>query len=59
MVGGNDMHARVYAACRCKNLVVYSLSSHKDAVVAVFFERDSLDVRLKSTAVFSLVVSAC
>ena len=56
MVGGNDMHARVYAACRCKNLVVYSLSSHKDAVVAVFFERDSLDVRLKSTAVFSLVV---
>jgi len=41
------MHARVYAARRCKNLIVYSLPSHKDAVVAVFFERDSLDVSQK------------
>ena len=39
------MHGRVYAAQRCKNLIVYSLSSHKDSVVAVFFEQDSLDVR--------------
>jgi len=38
------MHGRVYAAQRCKNLIVYSLSSHKDAVVAVFFEQNSLDV---------------
>jgi len=47
------MHARVYAARRCKNLIVYSLPSHKDAVVAVFFERDSLDVRLKCCCRFS------
>jgi len=47
VVGGKDMHARVYAARRCKNLIVYSLPSHKDAVVAVFFERDSLDVSQK------------
>ena len=48
VVGGQDMHARVYAARRCKNLIVYSLASHKDSVVAVFFELDSLDVRLCS-----------
>ena len=40
------MHARVYAAQKCRNLIVYSLASHKDAVVAVFFEHSSLDVTL-------------
>jgi len=44
VVGGKDMHSRVYAAQRSSNLIVYSLSSHKDAIIGVFFERDSLDV---------------
>jgi len=46
VVGSKDMHGRVYAAQRCQNLIVYSLTSHKDAVVAAFFEHNSLDVSL-------------
>jgi periodic tryptophan protein 2 len=43
-VGGKDMHARVQAVRNFKNLVIYSLPSHKDAVIGAFFEHNSLDV---------------
>lgn len=43
-VGSKDMNTRVYGAQHFKNLVVYSMGGHRDAIVGSFFEADSLDV---------------
>ena len=43
-VGSKDMNTRVYGAQHFRNLVVYSMSGHRDAIVGSFFEDNSLDV---------------
>ncbi|CAG2197245.1 PWP2 [Mytilus edulis] len=43
-VGSKDMNTRVYGAQHFKNLVVYSMGGHRDAIVGSFFEADSLDL---------------
>lgn len=45
MVGSKDMSTWVFGAERWDNLIYYALSGHKDAIVACFFESNSLDVR--------------
>lgn len=42
--GSKDMSVRVYGVERFKNLVVYTLTGHGDAVVGTFFLKDSLDL---------------
>lgn len=49
-----DSNSRVYAARHFSNLAVYSLPSHKDAVVGAFFELNSLDVSMEV-----LIVKTC
>ena len=46
-VGSLDSTTRVFAAQRFRNLIVYSLSTHKDSIVGAFFEENSLNVSLK------------
>ncbi|XP_063413018.1 periodic tryptophan protein 2 homolog [Mytilus trossulus] len=43
-VGSKDMNTRVYGAQHFKNLVVYSMGGHRDAIVGSFFEANSLDL---------------
>lgn len=43
-VGGADMTTKIYAIKKFKNLSVYTLGSHTDAVVGCFFEENSLNV---------------
>ncbi|XP_019476710.1 periodic tryptophan protein 2 homolog [Meleagris gallopavo] len=43
-IGSKDMSTWVFGAERWANLIYYSLSGHKDVIVACFFEEDSLDV---------------
>lgn len=43
-VGGADMTTKIYAIKKLKNLSVYTLGSHTDAVVGCFFEENSLNV---------------
>lgn len=45
VVGSKDMSTWVFGAERWDNLIYYALSGHKDAIVACFFESNSLDVR--------------
>lgn len=39
------MSTWVFGAERWDNLIYYALGGHKDAIVACFFESNSLDVR--------------
>ncbi|XP_038616528.1 periodic tryptophan protein 2 homolog [Tachyglossus aculeatus] len=43
-VGSKDMSTWVFGAKRWTNLIYYSLGGHKDAIVACFFEADSLNL---------------
>uniref|UniRef100_A0A8C8S8V7 Small-subunit processome Utp12 domain-containing protein n=1 Tax=Pelusios castaneus TaxID=367368 RepID=A0A8C8S8V7_9SAUR len=43
-VGSKDMSTWVFGAERWANLIYYSLGGHKDAIVACFFEMNSLDL---------------
>lgn len=43
-IGSNDMSVRVTALHRMKNFGINTLSSHSDAIVNCFFEKDSADV---------------
>ncbi|XP_034279782.1 periodic tryptophan protein 2 homolog [Pantherophis guttatus] len=43
-VGSKDMSTWVFGAERWVNLVYYALGGHKDAIVACFFEENSLDL---------------
>ncbi|XP_018103945.1 uncharacterized protein LOC734637 isoform X1 [Xenopus laevis] len=43
-VGSKDMSTWVFGAERWQNLIYYSLGGHKDAIVACFFQEDSLDL---------------
>ncbi|XP_042316227.1 periodic tryptophan protein 2 homolog [Sceloporus undulatus] len=43
-VGSKDMSTWVFGAERWANLIYYALGGHKDAIVACFFEEDSLDL---------------
>ncbi|XP_074651858.1 periodic tryptophan protein 2 homolog [Tubulanus polymorphus] len=43
-VGGKDMNTRVYGAQPFRNLIIYSIGGHSDAIVGTFFEADSLDL---------------
>ncbi|KAK7814914.1 hypothetical protein U0070_026415 [Myodes glareolus] len=45
VVGSKDMSTWVFGAERWDNLIYYALGGHKDAIVACFFESNSLDVR--------------
>nr|AAI28481.1 Pwp2 protein [Mus musculus] len=44
VVGSKDMSTWVFGAERWDNLIYYALSGHKDAIVACFFESNSLDL---------------
>uniref|UniRef100_A0A8D0P1N7 Small-subunit processome Utp12 domain-containing protein n=1 Tax=Sus scrofa TaxID=9823 RepID=A0A8D0P1N7_PIG len=44
VVGSKDMSTWVFGAERWDNLIYYALGGHRDAIVACFFEADSLDV---------------
>lgn len=44
VVGSKDMSTWVFGAERWDNLIYYALGGHKDAIVACFFESNSLDV---------------
>lgn len=48
VVGSKDMSTWVFGAERWDNLIYYALGGHRDAIVACFFEADSLDVRPRS-----------
>lgn len=48
-VGSKDMSTWVFGAERWDNLIYYALGGHKDAIVACFFESNSLDVRPDDT----------
>nr|XP_008174682.1 periodic tryptophan protein 2 homolog isoform X1 [Chrysemys picta bellii] len=43
-IGSKDMSTWVFGAERWVNLIYYSLGGHKDAIVACFFEENSLDL---------------
>ncbi|XP_022371691.1 periodic tryptophan protein 2 homolog [Enhydra lutris kenyoni] len=43
-VGSKDMSTWVFGAERWDNLIYYALGGHKDAIVACFFESNSLDL---------------
>ncbi|XP_054706940.1 periodic tryptophan protein 2 homolog [Uloborus diversus] len=43
-VGGADMTTKIYAINKFKNLSVYTLGSHTDAVTGCFFEENSLNI---------------
>ncbi|XP_061483500.1 periodic tryptophan protein 2 homolog [Rhineura floridana] len=43
-VGSKDMSTWVFGAQRWANLIYYALGGHKDAIVACFFEGNSLDL---------------
>ncbi|XP_004842548.1 periodic tryptophan protein 2 homolog isoform X1 [Heterocephalus glaber] len=44
VVGSKDMSTWVFGAERWDNLIYYALGGHKDAIVACFFESNSLDL---------------
>ncbi|XP_044526133.1 periodic tryptophan protein 2 homolog [Gracilinanus agilis] len=44
VIGSKDMTTWVFGAERWDNLIYYSLGGHKDAIVACFFEAESLDL---------------
>ncbi|XP_062060510.1 periodic tryptophan protein 2 homolog [Lepus europaeus] len=44
VVGSRDMSTWVFGAERWDNLIYYALGGHKDAIVACFFESNSLDL---------------
>ncbi|XP_047653600.1 periodic tryptophan protein 2 homolog isoform X2 [Phacochoerus africanus] len=44
VIGSKDMSTWVFGAERWDNLIYYALGGHRDAIVACFFEADSLDV---------------
>lgn len=43
-IGAKDMTTRIYGVGRYANFGLQSLGSHRDAIVACFFEEDSLDI---------------
>lgn len=43
-IGAKDMTTRIYGVGRYLNFGLQSLGSHRDAIVACFFEEDSLDI---------------
>lgn len=43
-VGSKDMITRLYAMKRMVNFGIHSIGSHRDCIVACFFEKDSLDI---------------
>lgn len=43
-VGSKDMTVRLHAIKRIPNFRTYCLSSHREEIVACFFEKNSLDV---------------
>ncbi|KAF4518741.1 hypothetical protein B566_EDAN006144 [Ephemera danica] len=43
-IGSKDMITRLYGLQRMVNFGIHSLGSHRDCIVACFFEKDSLDI---------------